>query len=123
MPQPSSSLRRLNCPSRPQTTIRITASNVSSGNYQSYVTAGTHILQALKPDVVCMQEFNVPGANDDAAVTAWVTSTFGAGYQWYREPKASANIPNGIISRYPILAAGEWGRHSCFRPRLRVGQD
>ncbi|MBX7246683.1 MAG: hypothetical protein K1X53_14395 [Candidatus Sumerlaeaceae bacterium] len=91
-----------------QTTIRIVASNTTSGNNQDYQAPGQHILQALKPDIALMQEFNVPGTNDDAGVSAFVTSVFGAGYSWYREPKGSANIPNGIVSKYPILAAGEW---------------
>jgi hypothetical protein len=93
-----------------QTSLRVMSSNLTSGNFQDYQSPGTHILEALKPDVALMQEFNVPGANDDAAVSAWVSSTFGPEYQWYREPKATANIPNGIISRYPIdsVVKGEW---------------
>lgn len=91
-----------------QTPLRIVASNTSSGNYQQYETAGIHILQALRPDVALMQEFNVGGTNDTAAVNAFVASTFGSGYTWYREPVPGANIPNGIVSKYPILAAGEW---------------
>ncbi|MBX7246682.1 MAG: endonuclease/exonuclease/phosphatase family protein [Candidatus Sumerlaeaceae bacterium] len=95
-------------PAGAQTQIRIMASNITSGNNQQYLSPGQNILKAMKPDVVCMQEFNVTGANDDAAVTSFVSSVFGAGYYWYREPKATANIPNGFISKYPIIASGEW---------------
>lgn len=90
-----------------QTDIRIVASNITSGNNQQYITAGTNILDGLNPDVILMQEFNLPGTNDAAAVTAWVNSTFGAGYQWVREPLGGGvTIPNGVISKYPILASG-----------------
>jgi hypothetical protein len=90
-----------------QTPLRIVASNVTSGNNQQYVTAGTNILDGLAPDVILMQEFNMSGANDNAGVTAWITSTFGAGYSFYREPiGGGVTIPNGIISRYPILDSG-----------------
>ncbi|MGI8905751.1 MAG: endonuclease/exonuclease/phosphatase family protein [Candidatus Sumerlaeaceae bacterium] len=95
-----------------QTTVRIVASNVTSGNFQSYQTAGINILKALAPDVCLMQEFNVHtvsgGANDTAAVNSFVSANFGAGFSWYRESEVSDSIPNGIVSRYPILASGEW---------------
>jgi endonuclease/exonuclease/phosphatase family metal-dependent hydrolase len=95
-----------------QTNLKIVASNVTSGNYQSYQTAGINILKALAPDVALMQEFNVNtvsgGANDDAAVTAFVNSTFGNGFYWYREPmSAGIQIPNGVVSRYPIISSGK----------------
>jgi len=79
-----------------QTPLRIFASNVTSGNNQQYITAGTSILDGLNPDVVLMQEFNVPGANENAGVTAWVNSTFGAGYIFSSEPiGGGVSIPNG----------------------------
>jgi len=39
-------------------TVRVMASNLSSGNNQRYESAGLDILKGLKPDVVAMQEFN-----------------------------------------------------------------
>jgi len=57
------------------------------------------------PDVVLIQEFNI-GDNSDEAVANWVQSTFGSDFDYYRED--GAQIPNGVISRYPILSAGEW---------------
>ena len=69
------------------------------------------IFQALRPDVVLIQEFNVNAtrgeANDEAAVDAWVDDVFGAEYHWFREPGGDS-IPNGVISRWPIIEAGEW---------------
>jgi len=90
------------------TKIRIVASNLTSGNNQSYESPGSNILRALKADVVLLQEFKVTGNQTSVAATdAWVSSTFGPGYFWYREPFTSG-IPNGIVSKYPFLATGEF---------------
>ena len=92
--------------SQAQTTrVRLMAANTTSGNNQSYEAPGTRIFQGLDPDIVMIQEFNV-GDNSTATIGAWVTSTFGAGYTYFREP-GGQSIPNGIISRYAILASGE----------------
>jgi endonuclease/exonuclease/phosphatase family metal-dependent hydrolase len=97
------------------TRIRLMAANITSGNKQSYDPGeGTRIFQGLKPDVAMLQEFNyfgTDGNNDAADVRQFVDTAFGTGYVYYREPlggTANVNIPNGIVSRYPILAAGEF---------------
>src|SRR5882757_7006382 len=84
------------------TTLRVMASNLSSGNYQRYETAGLDILQGLQPDIVCMQEFNYSsptglGINTTAALREMVDTTFGTNFVYFRE--SGYNIPNGIISR------------------------
>lgn len=87
--------------------VRLMAANTSSGNLQSYDPGhGTRIFQGIKPDIVMIQEFNYRPGNTEADIRAWVTQTFGANFQYYREP--GRNIPNGVISRYPILEAGVW---------------
>jgi endonuclease/exonuclease/phosphatase family metal-dependent hydrolase len=83
--------------------VRIMAANISSGNNQSYEDPGTHIFEGLKPDIVMIQEFNV-GDDADLTIKSYVASTFGDTYTYYREP--SGNIPNGVISRFPIVASG-----------------
>ncbi len=92
------------------TTIRIMASNLSSGNNQRYETAGMDILKGLKPDVVAMQEFNYAsatlGTNTTAALREMIDKTFGTNFVYFRQ--TSVNIPNGIVSRYPILNSGVW---------------
>ncbi|QRK13579.1 lamin tail domain-containing protein [Archangium violaceum] len=86
--------------------LRLVAANTSSGNYQSYDPGhGTRIFQGLDPDVVMIQEFNY-GDNSASAIRSFVDTAFGTGFHYYRE--AGAQIPNGVISRYPIIAAGEW---------------
>ncbi|WNG20901.1 endonuclease/exonuclease/phosphatase family protein [Cystobacter fuscus] len=88
------------------TRVRLMAANISSGNYQSYDPGhGTRIFQGTKPDVVMIQEFNY-GDNSATAIRSFVNTAFGSSFYYYRE--AGAQIPNGVISRYPIIASGEW---------------
>ncbi len=93
--------------------LRIMAANISSGRFQSYPEPGpgTRIFRALRPDIVLIQEFNVNatrnGPNDFDAVDRWVSAVFGPDYHWVREP-GNDSIPNGVISRWPILESGEW---------------
>lgn len=91
--------------------LRAMTANLTSDNKQSYSVdngnhtnpegAGARILKALKPDVVMIQEFNVNGSP-----RAWVNQTFGEKFSFVQEE--DAQIPNGIISRYPIAESGIW---------------
>jgi endonuclease/exonuclease/phosphatase family metal-dependent hydrolase len=89
--------------------LRVMAANISSGPSLNYGPAeGVRIFQGLHPDVVLVQELNV-GGNSVAELDGFVTTTFGATFTYYRESIAAAGqIPNGIISRYPILQSGSW---------------
>ncbi len=84
--------------------VRILAANLT-GNSQRYEAFATRIFQGLKPDIVAIQEFNV-GANTAAEVRQFVDTAFGPAFHFFRE--SGAQIPNGVISRWPILASGEW---------------
>lgn len=84
------------------TRIRVLASNLTSGDHQSYEAPGKRILQGLEPDIVLIQEFNVDGSTD-----TFVDDTFGEVFAWHREA-GSEQIPNGVISRWPIIASGDW---------------
>jgi endonuclease/exonuclease/phosphatase family metal-dependent hydrolase len=85
--------------------VRVMAANLTSGSNQSYDPGeGLRIFEGLKPDVVLIQEFNY-GADGDADMRAMVDKAFGATFSYYREP---AQLPNGIISRFPIAASGTW---------------
>lgn len=91
--------------------LRVVAANLTSdkspaysptnGNHSNPEGAGARILQALKPDIVLIQEFNTT-----VPVDQWVRSTLGAGFSFFREQ--GVQIPNGIISRYPIAQSGVW---------------
>ncbi|RYZ33935.1 MAG: endonuclease, partial [Myxococcaceae bacterium] len=88
------------------TKIRIMAANITSGNGQNYDPGhGIRLMQGVKPDVVLIQEFNYK-SNSAADIRSMVDTTFGKDFHYYRE--TGAQIPNGIISRFPILESGEW---------------
>ncbi len=88
------------------TKVRLMAANISSGNRQSYDPGdGTRIIQGTVPDIVMIQEFNY-GDNSASAIRGFVDTAFGSTFSYYRE--GGAQIPNGIISRWPILDSGEW---------------
>lgn len=91
--------------------IRVVAANLTSDNKQSYSPdngnhsnpegAGARILKALKPDIVMIQEFNT-----SVPVRQWVNQTLGEDYVFIQEN--GMQIPNGIISRFPIVESGSW---------------
>jgi endonuclease/exonuclease/phosphatase family metal-dependent hydrolase len=86
--------------------IRLMAANTTSGTGQDYDPGhGLRIFQGTDPDVVMIQEFSYK-TSSDADLRAFVDTAFGPGFHYYRE--GGAQIPNGVISRWPIIAAGEW---------------
>jgi endonuclease/exonuclease/phosphatase family metal-dependent hydrolase len=89
--------------------LRIVAANLSSGNFMRYETPGLNILKGLQPDVVALQEFNCSnsfGINTPAALRSMIDDTFGTNFSYFRE--SGYTIPNGVISRYPMIASGSW---------------
>ncbi len=87
------------------THIRAVAANLSSGTKQNWDGGeGARILKGLVPDVVMMQEFNF-GNNQPATIAKFVSDTVGATYTYVR---GTGDIPNGILSRYPIVKSGNW---------------
>lgn len=86
--------------------LRMMAANTTSGNSQSYEAPGIRIFQALKPDVVAVQEFKFGGSSTPASLRQLVDTAFGTNFSFYCEP--SGSIPNGVISRWPIVASGSW---------------
>jgi endonuclease/exonuclease/phosphatase family metal-dependent hydrolase len=87
--------------------VRVMAANTTSGNGQSYLDPGIRIFQGLNPDIVCIQEFNYQ-SDSVADMRAFVDTAFGTSFSYYRETSGSYDIPNGVISRWPIVAAGSW---------------
>lgn len=85
--------------------LRIVAGNLTSGNLSNYDGGhGQRIFTALHPDVALVQEMNF-GDNSATALRTFVDTTFGTGAYFTRGAGA---IPNGVVSRFPIIAAGEW---------------
>jgi endonuclease/exonuclease/phosphatase family metal-dependent hydrolase len=87
--------------------VRVMAANLN-GDAQTYQPFAIRIFQGLKPDIVAIQEFNYSN-NTASDFRSMVDTAFGTNFVYYREPyTANGNIPNGIISRYPILNSGSW---------------
>jgi endonuclease/exonuclease/phosphatase family metal-dependent hydrolase len=84
--------------------VRVMAANLN-GNTQSYQPFALRILKGLRPDVVAINEFNY-GNNTAADLRFMVTNTLGTEYTFFRQ--GGVNIPNGVISRWPIIASGIW---------------
>ena len=91
-----------------ETRVRVVNANITSGGQQSYDEgSGIRILRALQPDIVTMQEFNFQG-NRDRDINELVEACCGKGFHFFRGAQGSeSGIPNGIISRYPIVDSGE----------------
>lgn len=89
------------------TRVRIAAANLTSGLVQSYDPGnGKRILQGIHADVILLQEFNV-GTNSASDLMTFTTDVCGLDCNYVRGA-AGQQIPNGIITRYPILASGSW---------------
>lgn len=86
--------------------VRLMAANITSGGRQSYDPGhGMRIFQGMDADIVLIQEFNY-GDGERADIREFVNTTFGPDFDYFRERDAA--LPNGLVSRYPILEAGEW---------------
>jgi endonuclease/exonuclease/phosphatase family metal-dependent hydrolase len=87
--------------------VRVMAANLN-GNSQKYEPFALRILQGTKADVIAIQEFNY--SNNAASDFRFMVDTaFGTNFVYFRESfTANGDLPNGIISRYPILNSGSW---------------
>ena len=99
--------------------IRVMAANLTTSTYQDYEFYGTSIMHAMKADIILVQEFNYDldfnNSTSDAEVEAMIIEIYGVnnGYHFYRGKEivvedGDTPIPNGIISKYPILKKGVW---------------
>ena len=93
-------------------TLRLMAANLSSGSGQDYdLGHGIRIMTGCHPDVVMVQEFNYKtnspaNYQEMANLVIYGTATHAPNAYYYVEP--TIGIPNGIISRYPIITSGSW---------------
>lgn len=78
--------------------------NIVNGTYTFDVTA-QRLIRRLRPDVLAIQEWKFT----NASARAFVDSVLGTNYYFYIEPESEGfPIPNGVISRWPIIASNEW---------------
>jgi endonuclease/exonuclease/phosphatase family metal-dependent hydrolase len=87
--------------------LRVMNGNLTSGNDQAYEQPGIDIFAGAHPDIAMVQEFNV-GGNTTAELNGFVTAAFGSDAVYFRESGSGFQIPNGIVSHYPILASGSF---------------
>ncbi len=96
--------------------VRVMAANLTAGNFQNYNPPpgdvapgpGLRIMQGARPDIVLVQEMRY-GADDGTAMQQFADTILGAGAHWCREMiDGAGDLPNGVVSRYPILECGEW---------------
>jgi endonuclease/exonuclease/phosphatase family metal-dependent hydrolase len=92
--------------------LRLMTANLSSGNNQDYDgLEGIRIMEGCAPDVAMVQEFayksnSVTDYQEMANLVIYKTaSPIKNAYYWQ---EGGHSIPNGIISKYPILDGGEW---------------
>jgi len=86
--------------------LRLVAGNLTTGNKQAYEAPGIRIFRGVAPDVAMIQEFNF-GTDSTADLRSFVDQAFGTDFSFVRGA-AGQQIPNGVVSRYPIIASGEW---------------
>jgi len=84
--------------------IRIMAANLSCERGQSYTHQGMRLFQGLHPDIVLIQEFSYD-STDFNSIADFIAQSFGPEFQWVR---GDDSLPNGVISRFPILESGIW---------------
>lgn len=87
--------------------LRLVAANLTSGSNQSYDPGhGIRLISALKPDVVMIQEFNYKNntGSDYSSITKQILGENG----YYSVDDNDFQIPNGVVSRYPITSSGYW---------------
>jgi len=86
--------------------VRVVAANLTSGNNQGYDGShGIRILQGLDADIILLQEMNF-GSNSTSAIDGLVDDVCSGECNYIRGPQEQ--IPNGVLSRLPILACGSW---------------
>ena len=89
--------------------VRVMAANLN-GSSQKIEPFGIRTFQGLKPDIVCIQEFNY-GASSTGEIRSFVDTAFGTNFYYLRESNsngAAYQIPNGVISRYPFRSTTNW---------------
>ncbi|HOI08862.1 MAG TPA: endonuclease [Myxococcota bacterium] len=85
--------------------IRFVAANLTSGSDQSYDPGhGIRLMAGCRADVLLVQEFNY-GDNSAADYREMTDAICGTECRY---SVGTGQIPNGVVSRWPIVASGYW---------------
>lgn len=87
--------------------IKVMTANLTdrtTNNQMRYIGTSERIFKALQPDVVAIQEWLITNATR----RAYVDAVFGTNFYFSIEGYSGADLPNGVISRWPITDSGEW---------------
>lgn len=88
--------------------LRVVAGNLSGTGATYDDGRGARIFKGLSPDVALVQELRY-GDDSAAAQRAFVDEAFGPTFAFVRGRLSNgSDIPNAVVSRFPILASGEW---------------
>lgn len=86
--------------------VRIVAANLTSGNNQKWdLGHGIRILQGVHGDVLLVQEMNYLSSSA-TDLRSFADQVCGTECDYVRGPTATSGIPNGIVSRFPMIASG-----------------
>ena len=85
-------------------TFTVATANLSDSTTQAYREPGIRLLQALNPDIIGIQEFNFQGGT----TADLVRRMFPAAVRDFCRERGGARLPNGVISRFPVVAWGQW---------------
>lgn len=87
------------------TRLRVVAANLTTTGQKYDPGHGIRIVNALKPDLVLLQECRYKDGTD-ASVRELAERMCGPGFHVFRE--SVRGIPNAIFSRWPLRDAGSW---------------
>lgn len=87
------------------TRLRVVAANLTSSGQKYDPGHGIRIVNALKPDLVLLQECRYKDGTD-ASLSELASRMCGPGFHVFRE--SVRGIPNAIFSRWPLKDAGSW---------------
>jgi endonuclease/exonuclease/phosphatase family metal-dependent hydrolase len=86
--------------------VRVVAANLTSGTNQKWDPGhGIRILQGIQGDVLLVQEMNYL-SNSTVNLRSFVDQVCGVECDYVRGPTVAGGIPNGVVSRFPILESG-----------------
>jgi endonuclease/exonuclease/phosphatase family metal-dependent hydrolase len=90
------------------TRLRVVAGNLTGAGATYDDERGIRIFRGLRPDVALVQELRY-GDDSPGAQRAFVDAAFGTTFAFVRGRLANGgDIPNAVVSRYPIVDSGEW---------------